>query len=287
MSTLLHAGFATFACMGACAALISCALLALCPSWCLWWPRVQLERIEVEPLLAMARPSFPSLMQSSVYPGLRGVVQPDFTFVFDVLLAFLMSMYPAAEDLHRLLRLDWVREWAGWREAAAVLDQSMDDAQLEAAAGDYVQRFSRLVLQNSDVPGRSDRLRKSELVEQGKIIGVGLVHGNNECCADSLLQGMARQGFVPVEVGGNGREALCARREACVACRAFLIHHEDRRLHPRRRTAFGAIADASDYEHDSSFLQHDVHAEAIMRFFLRHFRIPCTCRAEESGVGPA
>jgi hypothetical protein len=192
--------------------------------------------------LSLWRDSSPAFNQRSVRPGSRGGLQPDFAFVPGFLLAVLMSRFRTAEDLHRLLRLDWVREWAGWREAASVLNESTDDAELETAAGEYAQRFSRLVLQNSDVLGRSDRLRKNELAAQGKIIGVGLVHGHNECCADSLLQGMAWQGFVPREVGGRGPEAVRLRREACAACRGFLTNHEDGRLHPRRRTDLGAIA---------------------------------------------
>ena len=78
---------------------------------------------------------------------------------------------------------------------------------------------------------------------------------------------MARQGFVPLKVAGDDREALRARRDACAACRAFLISHEDKRLRPCHRTDLGTIADAREDEHNSAFLQHDVHAEEIMRFF--------------------
>ena len=55
-------------------------------------------------------------------------------------------------------------------------------------------------------------------------------------------------------------------------CRAYLVNHEDERLRPRQRTETGEIAtDATDHEHDAAFLQHDVHAEPVIRFFLRHF----------------
>ena len=47
-------------------------------------------------------------------------------------------------------------------------------------------------------------------------------------------------------------------------------------------TDLGAVADASDAEHDSAFLQHDVYAEAVMHFFLRHFG--CARAFESRGV---
>ena len=64
---------------------------------------------------------------------------------------------------------------------------------------------------------------------------------------------------------------ISARNLACAACRQYLRQHADERLHPRQRTAMGAIAAASDSEHGRSFLQHDVHGEAIVRFFLETF----------------
>ncbi len=98
-------------------------------------------------------------------------------------------------------------------------------------------------------------------------MGVGWVHGNNECCADSLLQLLSRAGFVE----GSLATDVSGRRKACSACRAHLINHENEQLHPKQRTSTGAVASVSDAEHDAAFLQHDVHAEAIVRFFVEMF----------------
>jgi len=64
---------------------------------------------------------------------------------------------------------------------------------------------------------------------------------------------------------------ISARNLACAACRQYLRQHADERLHPRQRTALGTIAEASHSEHGRAFLQHDVHGEAIVRFFLETF----------------
>ena len=81
-----------------------------------------------------------------------------------------MSTYRAVEDLHLLLRLDWVREWAGWREAAAALGESMDDAQLEAAAGDYAPTCQPTCL------AEQRRARKIRSAEEERIHRTGEGH---------------------------------------------------------------------------------------------------------------
>ena len=101
----------------------------------------------------------------------------------------------------------------------------------------------------------------------GKLVGSGLVHNNNECCSDSLLrcsdslfQTLARHGFISSHLEHDAN----ARKQMCQAIRIHLVNHTDSELQPRMRTSTGAIADASDREHDSAFLQHDVHAEEIV-----------------------
>ena len=140
---------------------------------------------------------------------------------------------------------------------------NLNPAQVQDVVNEYVQKFRRLVLQNSDAPMKTDQLRRQELTARGKKIGQGLVHGNNECCADSLLQLMAGYKFVPPEIGGHMRYAVNKRREACAACRFYLVNHDNPQLQPRRRDESGAVADVSKEEHASAYLPHDVHGEAM------------------------
>ena len=179
----------------------------------------------------------------------------------------LLSQYAEEEDLDRHLRCDWVETWGGWKEAEEALAECHDDDSRSNVAAEYVQRFSRVLLDNVNVTTKTDAVRRRELELTGKQLGFGLVHGNNECCADSLLQLLVVHQYVP-QYASNA----AIRKEACKKCRAFLKAHTDERLRPRQRTATGAIADATDEEHDRAFLQHDVHAEPVVRFFLNHFK---------------
>ena len=64
---------------------------------------------------------------------------------------------------------------------------------------------------------------------------------------------------------------VAGRRAACRACRTFLNGHEDPQVRPRQRTATGAVAQVAEAVHRRAFLQHDLHAEPVMRFFLEHY----------------
>jgi hypothetical protein len=90
------------------------------------------------------------------------------------------------------------------------------------------------------------------LKASGKVIGDGELHGENDCCADSLLQLLAAHGFVPSVLSGNTGKA--SRRILCLACRQHLVQHEDERLHPRILAASGARAHAYQAEHNRAHL---------------------------------
>ena len=59
-----------------------------------------------------------------------------------------------------------------------------DDNTAREIVFEVIQNFARISLQNIDVVGKSDSTRRQEVKQFGKHIGVGQVHGNNECCAD-------------------------------------------------------------------------------------------------------
>jgi hypothetical protein len=191
----------------------------------------------------------------------------DTSFVPELVMCVLVSQYGDETSLHGLLCTDWSRSWRGWSEGAHALGECDTDFEMSTVAHDVAQRFCRIALSNLPTTAKSDASRRLELSAHGKAIGKGLVHGNNECCADSLLQILSSRRIVPERLLRNVAE----RRRACAACRAFLVDHSDARLHPQRRTDNGEVADASDAEHDSAFLEHHIHSEPVVLFFLHYF----------------
>ena len=226
-----------------------------------------LVEADVHALISMSRSSRVLSLSANAAESDMSALMEEFAFVPLLVLAMLASIIPDARRLRRLLHQDWVRSWNGWRNANCLLDDSSDDATSETIASDIIQDFSRISLQNVDIVAKTDAVRRREVEAEGKHIGVGLVHGNNECCADSLLQLLSHNGFASSLFMQNSD----ARRKACQALRAHLLHHSNPQLHPRQRTSTGEVADVSDAEHARAFLQHDVHAEEIITTFVEQF----------------
>ena len=55
-------------------------------------------------------------------------------FVPDLLFGVLLSQEKCVEDLHRLLQLECVRQWNGWRESEQRLLECTSDGEQEAVA---------------------------------------------------------------------------------------------------------------------------------------------------------
>jgi len=84
----------------------------------------------------------------------------------------------------------------------------------------------------------------------------------NQCLADSLLQLLQRQGILSNDI------SVAERIEACAENRRRLASHADPVLRPRvRDAATGADRGEDPY----AYLQHDVHAEPTVLFFLEWF----------------
>ena len=111
------------------------------------------------------------------------------------------------------------------------IENSEDTAQFIAKG--CLQGFSRLVLRNLCFEATSGEERIGAIEAEGKCLGKGALYDCNACCADALLQLLAKNGFVPSSLLADGR----VRKQACMARRAFLINHEDARLHPKVRSA--------------------------------------------------
>ena len=60
-----------------------------------------------------------------------------------------------------------------------------------------------------------------------------------------------------------------------------LVHQRDARLRPRRRDAFSGVDLGVD---PGAFLQHDVHAETILQFFLDYFHTHVRRRMPRGGI---
>jgi hypothetical protein len=184
----------------------------------------------------------------------------EFDFIPDIVLAVFLSHFPRGQELQKILRQDWARGWVGWQESQEELDTVdagvHEDATREQVDAATLHRFCRLVLANAPHYHKSDQARQDELrLTQNKVTGVGKVHGQNDCCADSLLQLLAAHGHVPqaLQHDVNRRKTLCA------ANREHLKQHTDERLHPCVLTELGTRADAYQREHDRAYLQHDSH----------------------------
>jgi hypothetical protein len=193
------------------------------------------------------------------------------------LLAVLLSYSADSSRLQHILDEDWVRAWDGWLDCTIALQYADDDASQEEICHEFVQRFSRIVLSNIDIRGKTDRERREELSRAGQRLGQGLVYSSNACLIDSLLQLLAAHGFLSTSLLSD----RASRQNACIACRSFLVVHVDERLHPRLRLSNGEIADVADIEHERSFLQHDIHGEAIIRFLLDYFNSTQTIEPRE------
>ena len=103
------------------------------------------------------------------------------------------------QDGEALLDSGWVLEWEGWndvRETVRLHDAAEDGSDPEAVYEEvkaHMHRLLQIASDNQDVPLKSDEDRLEELELMGLRRGRGLVHGRNDCLADSLLQSMARQ----------------------------------------------------------------------------------------------
>ena len=222
-------------------------------------------------VLAMRSRGQPTQRQRGVRLSVAAA-RRKYAFVPEALFAFMLSHFPHPENLWHLLDVDWASTWHGWAEAASELDITLDDASINDVASDYLVRFFQIIMNNADLASTTDDVRRSQLQAAGKPVGRGLVHGQNECCADSILQLMAHHALVPTNLKTQMPDATRARQAACAECRRRLVTHPNWDLRPVCRTDTGTIANATDAEHAQAYLQHDIHGEEIVRFFLQHFQ---------------
>ena len=196
----------------------------------------------------------------------------EFPFVPDLLLGVFLSYYGTA-CLRTILESEWAPtlhlwsefriEYEGMRGFGAHVEQTM--------VSEYLRRFATIHAQQI-VRDKSDVERKRELRGENKWIGP--VRVNGDCLIAALLEELVYEAsLLPVDVLTNQLtyDALCDEcRQALVA-----LPEEDARRPRERDVVTGAVrADVDESAHDSAYLQVDVHAEFILKFFLDRYEVP-------------
>jgi hypothetical protein len=120
----------------------------------------------------------------------------------------------------------------------------------------------RLSVQNAAVVYPSDDETLRDLERLGFRKGDGKVWGDSQCLADSLLQLLQEYGVLSMAISDK------ERKDACAENRRRLNVHLDLALRPRARCAFTGVDMGED---PWAYLQHDVHAEPTVEFFLEWF----------------
>ena len=166
-----------------------------------------------------------------------------------------------------MLNADWSAQWQGWKELKdQLLGADMRGDFWEVAPNHTTQclrQFLRLADQNKDVRAMTEESRLEELKAMTEEAPLGLVRGTGSafgrnCCADSLLQLLIAEQFLP-PMTLTEREALCeGNRDA-------LRGHENPDLRPKRRDP---STNAVICEDGGAYLQHDIHADATLRYFM-------------------
>ena len=194
----------------------------------------------------------------------------EYPFVPPLLLATLASSY-SVEVLKEILSAERVRNLDIWQNFAVEADQldGHDDADQEQVLCDqYARRFANICVSMADVTLKLEDDRLQELREEGKVFGIAAGDGN--CLISSLLQCMHRAQLLPRVVVDNPLRLKVEVR----SCRSALVGlAADNPLRPRKRDprTNQVLADATDEDHASAYLQFDVHAKWILQFFLaRH-----------------
>ena len=171
----------------------------------------------------------------------------------------------------QVLAEPWSRDWEQWEELVKELvglgvacggADALEREEVLECVQRRLRAHMRLAVQNAAVVARSDEETLADLEALGYERRHGEVWGDSQCLADSLLQLLQACGVLSRDISDE------ERKEACAANRRHLNEHSDHALRPRRRCAFTS-ADLG--EDPRAFLQHDVHEEPTVLFFLEWF----------------
>jgi hypothetical protein len=141
------------------------------------------------------------------------------------------------------------------------------DGQALACVRRRLRAHVRLASQQADLACKSDQENLWELEGSGLVKGCGEVFGENNCCADSLLQLLMWHGILSAAISKEQRQEACAGNRS-----ALNVSDPALGLRPRRRDAFSGSGLRCVLEEDAgAFLQHDVHTGPTICFFMEWF----------------
>jgi len=140
--------------------------------------RIDLTQDDVLTFISWSQSSQLEIPQAAVF-GNDSVldVVSQYDTIPQLMIAMLLSLTASAAQLHRILQQEWMSTWDGFARAQSMLDRTDDAALQQAICIDCVQSLARISLQNVNLVGKSDTVRKLELAAQGRLIGLGQVHG--------------------------------------------------------------------------------------------------------------
>ena len=112
-------------------------------------------------------------------------------------------------------------------------------------AEEYWVRFSNLVQNNRDFAVTLDSHRRSGLAELCGTVGQGLVHGNNDCCPDLILQRVSRDVMLPLYLQFQTQCSTSDRKVMC-SMPSALDQGAKHKLAPSDKAGNSSMADASE-----------------------------------------
>lgn len=143
---------------------------------------------DVPVLIKLARATRPDLIPQPVRRDHQTTCIANLEFVPPQVQAILLQHFRDGNRLRRTLQQGWVRTWKGWKDAEEALLIAHDAAMCKDIALDCLHSFSRIVLDNIEIEGKTDEERIQELCDDSLSIGEGALFDCNACCADALLQ---------------------------------------------------------------------------------------------------
>jgi len=145
--------------------------------------RIDLTQDDVLTFISWSQSSQLEISQSAVRGNDNGLdVVSQYDTVPQLIIAMLLSLTASAAQLHRILQQQWMSTWDGFARAQSMLERTDDAALQQAICTDCVQELARISLQNVNLVGKSDTVRKLELAVQGRFVGLGHVHGEQGAC---------------------------------------------------------------------------------------------------------
>ena len=115
----------------------------------------------------------------------------------------------------------------------------------------------------ADIVSARETERMKQLEEAGWVKQRGLVHGENDCLADSLLQLLSHIGILP-HLDSTAREVACK------------LNRLNLRVHPD--------LEENHRPQGNEFLQENIHSEPTILFFMQHFRSQVVAPLPSSGI---